>query len=958
VLRPLACLRAAMVFAATLFTIFSALAADAIAAGKRVAFVVGNSAYQSVPQLPNPKNDADLVSKTLRKQGFEVVTAIDLSRAETEGSVEQFIRALDGAEISLFYYSGHAIEVGGENRIIPVDARLNQPEELETQTYSLQTIMSAMQSKSKAQLLYLDACRDNPFADRAFLLGTDEGEKPAGKGLAEQTGGVGSLIAYATSPGTVAQDGTGNNSPFTDAVIRYSFTQDADVQSALMKVTEEVWNTTQQSQRPWINSSLVKPVFLQGLSKKYQSVDAPPFTKTLAQLQAEEPINELETGPVTIGSGEQAVFTAETGALLPDAKAYKIMQMPLSGSLSIEGEVLGEGAVVDIEKFRSLKYEPSTDVKVYRDTNTSALQVPSIVVETAAIRANGTAIPVQLRIKQNMHECDLLAAEPLDMQGVGKGVELEKIDVTQALAACRKAVELHPEKIRYVYLLGRAELAAGNKERALGLIKQAADGGYARAFHQLGVMYTLGIGVKIDLALATKFFEQSANLGDPFGLLAYGSNLIKGVGVKADVKLGFELLRRSAELGNTDAFDAMGTLYLYGGAVKPSAKRAAGYLDASITRSTKKLSRTQKVFGGNKNTATDLGKAYFKGEGITRSISQAAKWYEVGAGLGNQDGAADLSWIYANGPDELLNPTKAVWYTSLALASDSFPDKQELLQRLALLPDSAKAAAMRDFINLVGPCATQTTDSIDDTLQLMARRTWDFRNLEAEGPTGYDGSFGAPDGNGVADDLRYWNTVREADTDQAYLAYLENFPNGMFAETARTRLGGLLQWVANKEPQQCEAPKQEEPKQRNVKKPEVKKPEVKKPEVKKPPRRVEPVKVFEQPKIVERPRPKKPVVEKPQPKKPPREKPPSRKPPRVIVEEDPEEEVIIEREPDFEPQPPRRQPEVDLGDIIKQFKKKKKKQRPPLEDIQKPQRRPEQIDCRRFPELCGEEIPR
>ena len=153
---------------------------------KRVALVVGNGAYQSVAQLPNPRKDAEAVSNALRKQGFEVVTAFDLTRLELERAVGRYARSLNGADISLFYYSGHGIEVGGENRIIPVDATLDQPQDLETQTYSLQTILLYMQSNSQAQLVYLDACRDNPFNDRAFLLGIDDKEKSAGKGLAEE----------------------------------------------------------------------------------------------------------------------------------------------------------------------------------------------------------------------------------------------------------------------------------------------------------------------------------------------------------------------------------------------------------------------------------------------------------------------------------------------------------------------------------------------------------------------------------------------------------------------------------------------------------------------------------------------------------------------------------------------------------------------------------------------------
>lgn len=158
----------AQVLAVLLCTLFLTAEA-AFAAGKRVAFVVGNGAYKAVAELANPKNDALAVSESLRKVGFEVVTAIDLNREDLDQSIQKFIRSLSGAELSVFYYSGHGVQVGGENRIIPVDAVLATESALEVETISLQTIMMEMRSNSRAQLLYLDACRDNPFAVKSFL---------------------------------------------------------------------------------------------------------------------------------------------------------------------------------------------------------------------------------------------------------------------------------------------------------------------------------------------------------------------------------------------------------------------------------------------------------------------------------------------------------------------------------------------------------------------------------------------------------------------------------------------------------------------------------------------------------------------------------------------------------------------------------------------------------------------
>jgi TPR repeat protein len=891
--------------------ICAAFSITAQASGKRVAFVVGNGAYQSVPQLPNPRNDADLVSKALRRQGFEVVTAIDLTRVELEKAVERYARSLNGADISLFYYSGHGIEVGGENRIVPVDATLNAPEELETQTFSLQTIMLYMQSNSKAQLIYMDACRDNPFSNRAFLTGIDDTEKKAGKGLAEQKGAIGSLIAYAAAPGQVALDGKGQNSPFTDAVLRHSFSQGTDVQNALMKVTEEVWQATNKEQRPWVNSTLVKPVFLNGLF--VQTVASNSSSLTLASLQTGAPVSNVLAGPVVVGAGAQNVFAGEAANALPNAASYKLMQLPLTGTLSVNGLSLAEGTVLDAAQTKSIKFEPSTEVPI----------TPA-VLHLAAIAANGAASAAQITIQQVVNECDLQAGEPLDLQGIGKGIDLEDIDAAVAVIVCQNAAADYPDVPRYVHQLGRAKLAGKDYAEAQKLFKFAADAGHVRSLNQLGDMALNGLGRDKNPAEANAFFKQAADKGDPYGLLSFGRNLAKGVGLKADVKQGIELLKRSAEMGNTEALDEMGALYLYGGALKANPKRAAGFMEASVKRSVKKGTRNRGLaYGGNPNAPTDLGAMYFNGNGVRKDLKLARRWYELGAESGNQGGTADLSWIYAQGPDDLRNPERAVWFTSLALATDAFRGNEELLRRLSLLPDDAKRSAMRDFINMVGPCATSTTDGLDDTLLLLSNKAWLHQQALAGDlrlPTS-DGSFAPPNGTDMAEELRYWNLVDKANEDQAYLAYLENFPDGVFADIARGKLGGLLERVKF-EPREeaCEPPKNEK------KKPQVK--------VKPPVKKIEPVKVRQEiPKIKKLP-PKRPppVVEKPKKKPPPKIRSPKQRPPKVRPPRDdpPEIEEEPEFEPEREPDPEvgQQRPDIDLRDLRRKLKLLRKKRRP------------------------------
>ena len=854
----------------------TALSFSAYAEGKRVALVVGNGAYQNVAALPNPRHDAELVSTALRKQGFEVVTAIDLTRVELEKAVERYVRSLNGADISLFYYSGHGLEVGGENRIVPIDANLNEPQDLETQTFSLQTIMLYMQSNSKAQLIYLDACRNNPFSEKKFLVGVEEDETKAGKGLAEQKGGIGSLIAYAAAPGQEALDGSGANSPFTEAVMRHSFTQGLDVQSALMKVTEEVWQATNQQQRPWVNSTLVKPVFLNGLFVKTFAANVPELKQNFSQLQSVTPAHEVFVGPFTRGVGPQDAYVADVVSSLSKADGYKLMQMPQSGTLYAAGQILSEGMVLDLEGLKALQYEPSTD---------STLASATLAI--AAIARNGSALPISIILQQIVDECDLAAGEALDLQGVGKGLELQEIDGLHALDACLKAAASYPATPRFVYQLGRAKLAVGEEQEALRLFQSAAEAGHIRSLNQLGDMAFRGLGRAKNAADANAFYKQAADKGDPFGMLSYGRNLVKGIGLNADPKQGIAFLKRAAEMGNSDALDEMGSLYLYGGAVKANPKRAVRFYEASITRGVKKSKRRKSVaFAGHPTAATDIGALYFNGKGVDKNLRQAIKWYELGAERGNQGGAADLSWIFAQGPDDLRNPTRAAWYTSLALATDGFRGNADLLRRLATLPDDAKRNAMRDFVDLVGPCSTQTSDSIDDTLLLLSNKAWLQRQSD-EGDLALpenDNSFSLPDGKTAADELRYWNLVNAENQDQAYLAYLQHFPDGIFADIARGRLGGLLERV-KLEPklEQCEppAPLKIRPQKKKAEPLKLKQetPKIRKVKPKPPP-------------IIQKPRP---IIQQPKRKIPPRIKRP--RPPRVVEEDIPVLDPVIEDQP-------------------------------------------------------------
>jgi uncharacterized caspase-like protein len=244
-------------------------------AERRVALVIGNSAYQHVPQLRNPHNDASDMAAKLQSLGFDVVAGTNLDLAGIRKTVRDFVDRLDGADMALFYYAGHGLQVNGENYIAPVDARLGSYLDLDFEAVPMNLILSAMEQATQVNLIFLDACRDNPLAENlSRSMGTRS--TSVGQGLARLGTGVGSLIAFSTQPGNVALDGDGRNSPFTSALLKHLGTPGEDITRNLIRVRREVLDATGGRQVPWDNSSLTGEIIL----KPQAALEPPPQQAT------------------------------------------------------------------------------------------------------------------------------------------------------------------------------------------------------------------------------------------------------------------------------------------------------------------------------------------------------------------------------------------------------------------------------------------------------------------------------------------------------------------------------------------------------------------------------------------------------------------------------------------------------------------------------------------------------
>ena len=234
-----------------------AVPAHPASAERRVAFVVGNGAYQHATPLPNPSVDAKAMAALLRNVGFEVIEGTDLGREGTAARLGEFANKTNGADVALFFYAGHGISVNGKNYLIPVDAELNSELDIKLgAAVDIEATLDQTMADAKVKLVFLDACRDNPFADKIRSAARTR-SVAVSSGLAEMRSSEGTLIAFATGPGQKALDGKqGENSPFTRALLKNLAEPGVEIRHALTKVRAEVSDETGKRQLPWENTNL------------------------------------------------------------------------------------------------------------------------------------------------------------------------------------------------------------------------------------------------------------------------------------------------------------------------------------------------------------------------------------------------------------------------------------------------------------------------------------------------------------------------------------------------------------------------------------------------------------------------------------------------------------------------------------------------------------------------------
>ncbi|HEV7633231.1 MAG TPA: caspase family protein [Steroidobacteraceae bacterium] len=385
-----------MILRVASFLMLSTLALSATAAqARRVALVIGNGAYSAVERLANPPADANLVAQSLRKAGFtSVEVRRDLGKSALEKALRDFGKQADGAELALIYYAGHGIEVGGQNYLIPTDARLERDRDVDLEATRLDTLLTYSEG-AKLRVVILDACRNNPFVNQ---LQRSIKTRSIGRGLAAVEPGGETLVVYAAKAGATAADGTGSNSPFAQALARRLPEPGIEINMVFRRVRDDVLQQTNRSQEPFSYGSLSgnEFYFVQGRA-----------TAAVAPATAATVNSELEYW-------HSATATNTEGAYRAYLKRYP------------------NGEFADMANENLRRFAPKPAVAAQRPASQPAVAANNVAPTKPANKVAANTTPAPAPAQRS------LDSKPIE-KGLSKGIDVSFAAVSQVFSAIKKA---------------------------------------------------------------------------------------------------------------------------------------------------------------------------------------------------------------------------------------------------------------------------------------------------------------------------------------------------------------------------------------------------------------------------------------------------------------------------------------------------------------------------------------
>jgi peptidoglycan hydrolase-like protein with peptidoglycan-binding domain len=496
-----------------LYSIVLLLAAAPLSAAEtRIALTIGNSAYLHTAPLPNPRRDAQAMAAALQALGFKVIAGYDLDYNATKDLLRRFGSEASGADVALFYYAGHAVQVDGQNYLLPVDTRLREEGDLKYESYPLDWAMQELGRARKLRLAILDACRDNPLAQ---TMARSMGARGASveRGLARiEAPSRDTLIAYATRAGSTADDGRGDHSPYTAALLAHIATPGVDVIRMFGLTRDTVLAATDNRQEPYIYGSLGGESWSFVPKSPESGADALAYWDRIAD--SHDPavlrafIARFPDDPVMAARARERIAVIEANRTMPPEL------IPYLGNETPQTPSGSETAPV------APPVQPA---------------VPATAEESALSRS--TEIPVrfiQLALKDLGHY-----RGPID--GTLGASSRTAISVWQSSQSLKPTGRLDPKQ-------------------KVSLLVEAADSGRPQSQNILGMMRASGIGLPKDAVAAREWFERSAAQGNAYASFNLGVLYRDGLGVAASTAKARDYFEQARRGGHAEAAKALARL--------------------------------------------------------------------------------------------------------------------------------------------------------------------------------------------------------------------------------------------------------------------------------------------------------------------------------------------------------------------------------------------------------------
>ena len=589
--------------------------ADAALAAKRVALLIGNAGYANVARLTNPPNDVATMKATFEAAGFDsVVGATDLGHDALIKALRSFADQAQGADIAIVYYSGHGLELNGQNYLVPVDAKLASDRDVEDEAVTLDRVMHSLDGAKKLKLVILDACRNNPFL--AGMARAD-GSRAVDRGLARiEPATTDTLVAYAAKAGTTASDGDGQDSPFTAALAKHLVEPGIDIRLALGKVRDDVMAATSGRQEPFAYGSLGGQ------------------TVALAEAPAAPP-TPVAPPPAPVAQDQPVDNCKDAAAHWAVAQKFDRLEfyrehLQHFGSCAFAG--FAKARIAELSATAAAPKAPAPVIAqapaAVPQAPVSVPQAPAPVAPSVTVASLPAKDPLAGTPMAPLTDCDKVAADPSDNDKVVEGTLFNKVDGAVTVERCRAAIQQYPKARRFMYQLGRGLQRLKDFQGAFNAYSAAARLGSAAGVRNLGNLYYGGLGVPKDPANAAQLFQRAASQGDRGGMMNLGRLYEVGNGVPQDFGRAIELYRSSAAKGDRAAMFRLGLLFLDGKGVTRDPARAAQFFQ-------------QAVDAGNMVAAARLAAMYESGTGVPRDLAMAAKLRREAADDSDASGEGD-----------------------------------------------------------------------------------------------------------------------------------------------------------------------------------------------------------------------------------------------------------------------------------------------------------------------------